>query len=376
MSAKRNVLRTILWTALILLLIFFSPVGTIVRMLLERKPETVARGGIPVVQAISDYQCDLGLLPLTLDDLVPTYLPAKPKKWWWTFGNASLQRQADQPHTYVGYWFSGDDSGEWRAIGEYARGKLNLPKPVPKQSKPPGEALFVLRLAENERRIERNFTNISFYADKINYLGSEGRQELLPDECKRAIDLFPGWWLPRAVLAAIGESGGDAEAQFRDWANAQGTFNNFWYLSRVYRDKNKAAAALELLDLASDQQVVKEPTDSMWTGADCLFDACDFAYRCGHYELVLKLAHLWELKGTTYGDRSWRAFRAAAELKLGQFEAATDHATRIAKSNRQLSVKADNLEDLLQAAQTHNTNFVYSAGEIEPRWILFAEPRP
>ena len=61
--------------------------------------------------------------------------------------------------------------------------------------------------------------------------------------------------------------------------------------------------------------VVKEPADSPWTGARLLFDACQFATENHNYDLTLKLAQLWELRGGE--EESSLAFEALAELGLG-----------------------------------------------------------
>ncbi len=345
-------------------------------MMFERKPETVARTGLPIVQAISDYQCDHGLVPLALEDLVPTYLPEKPKEWRWSFQDGRLGRHADQPHSYVDYWFDGHYAGQWRFIGDssHQHRQLNVPGPVRKPSATTGESLFVLSLAEYEHRIKRHSTNILFYADKINYLVKEEHNELLQSECERAVELFPDWWLPRMALAKLGKFGGEAERRFETWVHEHGTFNNYWYLSRHYRDKDKPEAALESLNKALDQPIIKEPQDSSWLGARCLFDACSFAYQSRDDELALKLARLWELRGTTDGEKSWLAFEAAAELRLGQFEAAVAHASKIVDIARRYEPWAKNLDELLRATQTRDTNFVYQAGNPEPPWLLFAEP--
>src|SRR5437016_3853311 len=68
------------------LAIFFTPVGAVVRMMFESKPETVVKSGQPIVQAISDFRSEHGLLPETLTDLVPGCLPSVPgTEWTWFF---------------------------------------------------------------------------------------------------------------------------------------------------------------------------------------------------------------------------------------------------------------------------------------------------
>jgi hypothetical protein len=129
-------LRVLVWSAVILLVIFLTPLGIPITMLFERKPEKVAMSGLPIVQAISDYQSDHGLLPLKLEDLVPTYLPKTPRDWM--FREGCLVRQADQPHSQISFCFTGDYSNQWRFQGDssFDRRQLNIPGPVAKSAAP------------------------------------------------------------------------------------------------------------------------------------------------------------------------------------------------------------------------------------------------
>jgi hypothetical protein len=146
-------------------------------------------------------------------------------------------------------------------------------------------------------------------------------------------------------------------------------------LARLYRNKTNTPAALEILTQALDAPIVKEPKDSPWEGARLLFDACQFAYESGDYDLARKLAHAWELRGTTNGDRSWLAFEAAADLKLRDFDSAIERATKFADFARH-NEAADNANPLLKAAKTHDTTFSFNAGEPEPHWELFPASLP
>lgn len=345
-------------------------------MLFEPTPEAVAKSGQHILQAICDYRSDRGLFPEKLDDLVPTYLPKLEKSGWsWDFCDPVLSHRGGQPHSIVFYRFAGWNAGEWHWHGDsaYADRRVNVMGPVIKPSTLTGETLLESRLVEYERRISRHSGEIWVYTDKINFLGAANRTDLLHEDCERAAKLFPDWWLPRMTLAKLGQST-ESDQRFETWVQEHATFNSYSYLARHYRDRGNTAAALRILDRAVDQPIIKEPKDSRWLGAHCLFDACRFAYETGSNELALRLARLWELRATTYGEKSWLAFEAAAELRLGEFEAAVAHASKIADIARRDETWAKGLAELLRATQTRDTNFVYQAGDPEPHWALFAEP--
>lgn len=125
-------LRVLVWSGVILLFVLLSPLGLIV--LFERKPEKVAMTGLPIVQAISDYQSDHGALPLRLEDLIPTYLPEKPKDW--SYHEGCLIRHGGPPHSYVSFCFTEEYSNQWRFQGDnsFDRRQLKIPGPVAKSS--------------------------------------------------------------------------------------------------------------------------------------------------------------------------------------------------------------------------------------------------
>ncbi|NOS68445.1 MAG: hypothetical protein HOP33_00750 [Verrucomicrobia bacterium] len=357
-------------------LIFLTPLGIPISMMFESSPEKVARSGQAILQAVCDYRSDHGLFPERLDDLVPTYLPKFERKsgWSWDFYDLRLSHRGGQPHSIVFYRFAGLNAGEWHWHGDsaYADRRVNIAGPVVRPFALSGEALLASRLAEYECRIGRHTNEIWFYADKINYVGTADRQDLLRVECERAAKVFPDWWLPQMILADLGRNEASNQ-RFEQWVREHATFNNYCYLARHYRAGSNAVAAFKILAEALEQPIVKEPKDSKWLGAHCFFDACQFAYESANYELSLKLARLWEKRGTTYGEKSWLAFEAAAELKLGEFENAVEHATRIDDIARKEETCAKNTEDLLKATKARNTNLTYQAGSLEPPWTLFGE---
>jgi hypothetical protein len=85
----------------------------------------IARQGQPIVQAIYEFRWQQGTWPVSLDDLVPDFLPSRPEGLW-TFSNGCLITLTGLPHTGICYDFSRPDEG-WQSKGDFGKGKLNVP---------------------------------------------------------------------------------------------------------------------------------------------------------------------------------------------------------------------------------------------------------
>jgi hypothetical protein len=331
--------------------------------------EALAKNGEPIAQAISDYRSDHGLLPEKLDYLVPAYLNA-PLTNGWRFDGGSLTRYTGVGRTFVSYSFL--ETNGWWVYGEAESHSLNASGPVIKLPVLTGEALFSARLLEYESRISHHVKEREWYKSKINFLGLAKREDLLRKECERSIALFPNWWFPQMVLAELDITNFEAGRQFTKWVHDHSTFMNYWYLARYHRDRSDIPAAIEALEKAASCPFQAYPRDASRVGSAFGFEAAKFAYENQRYDLTLKLCKQWGTLGPDYGAQEWRAFEAAAEIALGQFESAVDHALQA--NNYRMSSWARNLPDLLRAAQEHNSNFVYQAGDIPTQWSLFEEP--
>ena len=330
--------------------------------------ERLARTGQGLAQAITDYQNDHGLLPESFNDLVPDYLKSIPPTGW-SLRGAVLDHHAGVPHTAVLYSFI---DKRWCVLGERGGRVLNLPAPIPARPQLSSDVLFTTRLTEYERRIARHPYDEGWYNSKISFVGLAKREGLLRKECNRAVGVFPNWWLPRMTLAELDGPDSPAGREFESWVEARGKYVTYWYLARFYRDKNRLDQAMQALQKASTMQFDAYPENSEWVGGELAFDAVQFTYEHRNFELAMKLCKQWESLGPSYGEKSWLAFEAAIEIAQAQFESAISHA-RLANAEGP-RLWAGNLPELLRAAETHETNFVYRAGSLPSAWVLFTEP--
>ena len=355
--------------------------------------EAIAREGQPLAQAISDYRSDHGLLPESFSDLVPAYLPQRPKEWSWD--GTCLTHRSGAPHTIVGYWFVEGDLAHWKVRGEYQNQELSVPGPIEKKSSVSADAIFATRLAEFEKRINTKPRDFYAYRDKIDFAIFSKSNDIAIAECERAAKVLPNWWLPPMALAVLRTNDTQAEQNFKSWVQVHPTFINYWYLSRFYRDKDDNDAAFAALDTATasafssdaaqldevkrdfrlavqgkpsqpSKSITETPDDAYWNSDGFANDAARFCGENRNYALVLKIIRHCEIENM--------ALQASAELGLGQFDAAIADAQKAAVSDPQ-SVWARNLPQFLQAAEAHNTNFWFETREDEDSdWALFQVP--
>jgi tetratricopeptide (TPR) repeat protein len=384
--------KIISWVAAVFLAIFcllvlsFIPPFNLLLLpfwiMLEPKPETLANQGVPIAQAIVDYQNEHGAFPEKISGLVPKYLPKEPSREWsiqFNGQDTDLTRHGGQPHSYIRYWFTGYQAGQWRYYPDSAdkNWQLNIPASVAKKAPLTGEALFIVQIEEYEKRIAQHPHEIWYFEDKICFLGLSNRADLLVPECERAAKEFPDWWLPQMTLAMFSPTNSEAGGRFESWVKSHGSHVNYWFLARYYREKGETSASLEALSQLAEQSFVKELVMSRWdNGTDFLFDASKYAYENQDYPLVIKLAKYWETKGRPRSDQAWLQFVAATELKSGQWNDAIEHARKILEIARKDESLTANLEQLLKAAEVQDTNFVFQTADPERPWTLFRSPTP
>jgi hypothetical protein len=115
--------------------------------------------------------------------------------------------------------------------------------------------------------------------------------------------------------------------------------------------------------------------DEMWVPQAFAFDAASYAYQQKRFKLVLNIARVWASPRGIYSyvDDDIYAFRAAAELALGRFDAAKSDADKAVAANAKQAMRAGNLDKLKQAADSQDQNFIYDPGTLNcgGGWSLF-----
>ena len=107
----------------------------------------------------------------------------------------------------------------------------------------------------------------------------------------------------------------------------------------------------------------------IYTADAYAFDAAKYAYQQRQFELVLKIADVM----APPGDNNATAFRAAAELALGNIDEARSHINFICNNHKGSMLWADHLQALQQAAARGDSSFIYDPGNLVnlDNWTLF-----
>jgi tetratricopeptide (TPR) repeat protein len=233
-------------------------------------------------------------------------------------------------------------------------------------------------LAYYDHQIAADPTAKRAHTVKITYLLSQKRTAEALEACRAAAKAFPDWWRPPVALAMLGdgESRKQAEPQLVKWVAAHPAFLHSWYVARYYRESGRDAEAVAALKTAVKSPLEDVDDDAGWVPSAFAFDAASFAYRQKEFELVLDIARVWASPRGTYNyfDDNIYAFRAAAELALGQFAAAIADADKAVEARKQHANWAAHLEALQQAAHAKDQKFIYDPGTACGEWELFPKP--
>jgi tetratricopeptide (TPR) repeat protein len=314
-----------------------------------------------VAQAICDYRAENGMLPYSLDDLVPNYLEQTPSNTSVRWKHRCLRLDL-----HIIYSFCEDKEG-WTAT-------IDLPKVVPTRPALGGDTLIRARLAEYDRRIARAPTNADHYIDKIAYLLSLNRRSEAHATCEAAAAALPDRWRPQVGLAVLAEPADRrlAETQLRAWLDKHPTFIHYWYLYRYYRDIDRHNDAIDAL-----REAVKYPREDRTDDSDFVpdayaFDAAKYAYQQRQYELVLEITRVWSPRREAESNSA--VFQAAAELALGRVDEAKTDIDFFLNKHKGSDLWSENLRELRRAAAAGNRSFVYDPGNLArdiDNWTLF-----
>jgi hypothetical protein len=218
------------------------------------------------------------------------------------------------------------------------------------------------------------------YADKIGYLLSIKRNADALSTCGDAATAFPKWWRPPVTMAMLADAGSakEAETKLRKWLEDNPAFIHWWYLCRYERNKGRDGDALTALQNAVKCPLENVDDDGTWVPAAFAFDAASYAYRQKQDALVLEIARVWASPRGVYNYVSddLYAFRAAAELRLGQFAAAKSDAATVVRAPSEHAIWAQHLSELQKAANEQDRNFNYEPGSLGSDWTLFPVEAP
>jgi hypothetical protein len=331
----------------------------------REKDVKTARDHKEVVEAIYNFRAARGWMPESLEDVVPEFLPKRPQSWRIELFCGLLSIPHDfPPGTNLVYTFLKEDEG-WNVRG--------IPKLGPTRAELTGQELERARIKELDRRIAAKPNNLKYRTQKIAYLVIIGRDQDAVKECEAAATKAPHWWRAQYGMALLArrEHAAAAEKRFREWVAAHPTFINYWYLAKYFRERKRPDDALTALREGAKHPVADANADAAWAVELFPYEAAIFSCQHREHRLTLEITRTW----ATYEQGSYAnspldylAFRAAANLGLGNLEAARSDAalavewsrTRFGKPYR--IIYAGNLTELQQAIERGDRTYVYRPG--------------
>ena len=338
-------------------------------MYFRGKASGIARRHQHLAQAICNFRAKTGLLPYELEDLAAHDQSPIPSNVHYRHG--TLYIRAGVPR--VSYIF-GDDFEGWTC----QFGRLSIPAVKPTVDSASGEQRVSAALAEYDRRI-RVYKNDQWHRSyKMALLAALDRNTDVYDECEDAAKVHPDWWRAQFGIAqyASKERAEIAEKRFRQWVESSPGFVHYWYLAKYYRNLGRSNDAVLALTEAARYPLEQIDDDETWVPHAFAFDAATFACTQKQPDLVLAITDAWSKPRGVYDyqSRDLPAFRAAALLGLGRFQAAKAEVHKVLGMR---GIWAGNLDSLEAAINTKDKMFVYDPGlpyEGFFDWSPFPEP--
>jgi tetratricopeptide (TPR) repeat protein len=174
---------------------------------------------------------------------------------------------------------------------------------------------------------------------------------------------------------AAGSGLGGLAAGFVPFVRGNPSFTHYFYWAWYLKQEGNGPATLAALREAA-KYPLEIDVDDFGRHDVYAYRAAQMAYELKDFKLVLELVGRWEKRATQRernGDASYMAFRAAAELALGDSKKATEDAEAAVGHNMEQPLWAGNLEALLQACKRGDQKFVYDPGTRVPGFEVFVK---
>lgn len=403
MSKTIRNIRLALWILVILVvsLGMWSYYSTFKTIKIDYDP--LAKEGLPLVDAIYRFRADQGLFPEYTDELTPYLKPPATLPAGWTYEPAQFVQKRQEPtRSFVQYDFHPGYEGWYVVDMDGTARHLKITQPPTPPTTLPAEQVRQNTLTQYNKRIKQEPTLQENYIAKGLLLQQLNQRQPLIDFCQQTIQDQPQFSWPRLVLAQLDptpttlpstqpaptttqnsapstqHSPLTPAADLIAWVQTYPSFTHYIYLATYFDSKNDSANAAESVRRALACPLQIEPEDVAATPRYA-FEAARIAYRAADYQLVLQIADAWQAWPGQPNEESYLAWRAAAQLALGQSKPALQSATQALASDTTKSLSAQNLPELQKAAAANNTHYLYNGGNsLRPLGLLpeFLTPHP
>jgi hypothetical protein len=339
--------------------------------------------GNRVVIGVNRFKREIGLWPISLEEVCPAYVDSATCSGWVYVWNANgdwkLLCQRFGPLPALVFQNSPDARG-WRIPNEFLGTPLNVPVPDADIAAADNEQRQTATLKCFRQRIHKE-PNAEIHRQAfVLWLWDHQRHKEAIEGTDKCIERWPSDWWPRVVRALIENDLGretEGERQLVEFVENNTSFGKLVCLA-IYYSKIHHSEKLEQtlvrcrkVPIAGfDEDTNPNGTDSSPSADFLAWQLILYAYHLGKDELTISLCDHWEkygVKALSFTYPSCYAVRAACLLRRGRFDDAQNDIRRLDDVSLS-SLWAQNVDKLIAAVRARDKQFRYDPGT-SPRLI-------
>jgi hypothetical protein len=342
----------------------------------------------PLIQSVYAYREMHGLWPVDLADLVREHLPAVPRDdWKYTWrpdGGCSLMctLSIEPPDSIerrirLAYAFGAEEDGWYSDIhGGFVL--LDAGPPVPPRPRLPRGELIERVVAEYDRRIGRDPRNSIHHVAKCSWLFNTDEMDRARVAAHEWIKAMPDDPKARYALVSIEKKRRSGQGIFEtssEWAKRPHPNLGIW---RIFNSPLTNTGQRD-----GREHPFKRPLGSnqeeLYLAELTLLEAAHDRYGTKRFHATIEMCDQWEALAQRRGelaDTSFLALRAAARLRLGEFDRALTDAVAAAEQQRLGRLLSGGADELLEAAKSRQRDYDYGSAvsdRLDYTWLIKAE---
>jgi hypothetical protein len=344
----------------------------------EPSPEGLLAEGEAVVGELCEYRREFGHWPVSLTQLGPNQARGA---WQYSFDpdhhsrpEWRLDHVDDSPRSSICFIFNLDRRwGEWQlrwdGFTKQPQSKVVFPDTKVGARRDVGAIIAKLQA---DRKADP--THDLLYTKVILHFRLEaGDIAAAITECGDALAEHPDdVWLTSFLTAALVRDGFAARSQLplpvEKRASITGRFSDYIHAACICYELGLPLRAAKMLDEAFSMERLRSlSAEQPGVQGDC-WCASVLAIRMRDYELLSRVAEAWNVlhKAKGYGDASFRAFRAFANLQSGHGAVAKTEMRELGRQILKQPIWARNTDKLAEAVEKGDTSFEFDPGPFPP----------
>jgi hypothetical protein len=337
-------------------------------------PEQFITEGELLVRDISDYRSEYGHWPVSLIQ-VASHCPTT--EWSYSFQpdhpirpEWRLTRASNLSHNSILFTFNIENRcGEWqlRWDGFTKQPQSNVVLPDRKIGAKRNGREIIAKL-QKDRKVDPDH-NLLYIKIILHFRLEAGDFATAIPECTDALIHYPDdVWLSSCLTSALVGDGyatkSDMPLPVERRAFVTGRITDYIYAACICHELGLTSRAKNLLEQKFSNERFRSLSSEPPGVQDDCWCASVLAIRLKDYELLGRVVDAWSINygATGYGDISFRAFRAFANLKKGRHGEARREMRELGIHLHSHTIRARNIDALTEAIEMGNTAFEFDPG--------------